>query len=185
MQEQASSSHADPHVPRRPATAAEAQMLGNPLRIRILRITLDQPLTNKEIADRLGVSPGTTLYHVRQLTRHGFLEPAPERTGRRGAREIPYRSTGKSWLLSFTHLETGEHPVGTAVVDASYAEYREAPPADRFGETRRPLRLHRADVDELAQRIWQLVDDFAAEHETEDGEAYAVFWAFHRRHDRS
>ena len=66
MQEQASS-HSDPRAARRPATADEARMLGNPLRIRILRITLDQPLTNKEIADRLGVTEVTVKAHLRNL----------------------------------------------------------------------------------------------------------------------
>ena len=37
---------------RRPATPAEAKALASPLRLRILRLCLDQALTNKQLAER-------------------------------------------------------------------------------------------------------------------------------------
>ena len=40
--------------------------LGHPLRLRILRLTLDRALTNKEIAERLDRDPGTILHHVKR-----------------------------------------------------------------------------------------------------------------------
>ena len=43
---------------RRPADEAEAKALASPLRLRILRITLHEPRTNKEIAEALGLQPG-------------------------------------------------------------------------------------------------------------------------------
>src|SRR5918998_1960858 len=86
---------------RRPATRDEARALAHPLRLRILRLCLDEALTNRELADRLRAEPATVLYHVRTLVRTGFLASEAERRGRRGAREIPYRATGKSWTLSF------------------------------------------------------------------------------------
>src|SRR6478672_8403760 len=73
--------------------------LGHPLRWRILRLTLDTPLTNKQIAERLGRDPGTVLHHVRELVRTGFLAADDVRAGKRGALERPYRATGKSWRL--------------------------------------------------------------------------------------
>jgi len=57
----------------RDATPEEMRALGHPLRWRILRLTLDTPLTNKQIAERLGRDPGTVLHHVRELVRTGFL----------------------------------------------------------------------------------------------------------------
>ena len=44
---------------RRPATEREARALASSLRLRILRLCLDRPLTNKEIAARLAVSVKT------------------------------------------------------------------------------------------------------------------------------
>ena len=52
---------------RRPATVDEAKALANSLRLRILRLTLDQALTNKQLAERLDRDPGTVLHHVRRL----------------------------------------------------------------------------------------------------------------------
>ena len=75
--------------PRRQATVREAKALAHPLRVRILRQCRHRELTNKQLADRLDSSPGTVLYHVRQLVEAGLLEPAPVRTGESGALEKP------------------------------------------------------------------------------------------------
>ena len=66
--------HASSAPPERDATPAEMRALANPIRLRLLRLTLDRALTNKEMAERLGRDPGTVLHHVRVLVRTGFLE---------------------------------------------------------------------------------------------------------------
>ena len=70
---------------RREATDEEARALASALRMRILRVCLWEPRTNKEIATVLGRDPATTLHHVRLLTRTGFLAAQPERRGARGS----------------------------------------------------------------------------------------------------
>ena len=70
----------------RDATDAEARALASGLRLRILRMCLDEPLTNREIAAGLGRNPATVLHHVRTLVDTGILEPQEVRRGRRGAR---------------------------------------------------------------------------------------------------
>jgi len=90
---------------RRQATDDEARAMASALRLRILRLCLDEPLTNKQIAERLGRDPASVLYHVRRLVRTGFLVPEPARRGARGAREVPYRATGKSWVLEVVDPE--------------------------------------------------------------------------------
>src|SRR5262252_8249253 len=107
---------------RRPATDAEARALASGLRLRILRLCLDHPLTNKEIAERLGAKPATILHHVRTLVATGFLVAQEERRGTRGAREVPYLATGKSWVL-----DVKDHQVegsGQAMLDAFLDEIR-------------------------------------------------------------
>src|ERR687886_1929600 len=84
---------------RRAATQAEARALTHPLRQRILRLCLDEELTNKQLADRLGADPGTVIHHVRKLVSTGFLAAGDVRRGARGALEKPYRATGKSWTI--------------------------------------------------------------------------------------
>src|SRR5918999_4320330 len=99
-----------PAMERRPATEAEAKALASAFRLRILRVCLDEPLTNKEIAARLRAHPATTLHHVRKLVATGFLAPQPERRGSRGAREIPYLATRKSWTLDVGDKPTDDQP---------------------------------------------------------------------------
>ncbi|HLH47577.1 MAG TPA: hypothetical protein VKV25_10475, partial [Acidimicrobiales bacterium] len=45
--------------PRRAATLEEARALANPLRLRILRLCLDQARTNAELAALLALQPAT------------------------------------------------------------------------------------------------------------------------------
>jgi len=52
--------------------------------MRILRLCLDDALTNKEIAQRLQRDPASVLHHVRTLVDTGFLEALPARRGRAG-----------------------------------------------------------------------------------------------------
>src|SRR3954468_20576475 len=99
---------------KRQATPEEAKALSNPVRLRILRLCLDEALTNKELSDRLGKDPGTVLHHVRTLVDTGVFAPENVRSGVTGALEKPYRATGKSWDVS-----VGDDPSSTlAQIDA-------------------------------------------------------------------
>jgi predicted ArsR family transcriptional regulator len=165
-------------VERRPATPAEVRALANPLRIRILRLCLDQALTNKEVADRLGRDPGTTLHHVRMLVETGFLAPEDVRRGARGSVERPYRATGKSWTL-----DVGDSPDTTlAMVDAFRAEIAPARGGDIRTLSRLGVRLTPPMRDAFEQRIKAIVDDL---YEANDptGEPYGFFVGMHRRRD--
>src|SRR5437764_8395870 len=161
---------------RREATAAEAKALANPLRLRILRLCLDQSLTNKELADRLGKDPGSLLHHVRTLVGTGFLAADEVRAGPTGALEKPYRATGKSW-----HVSVGDEVRPTmAIVDAVRAEVEEA--GDGGVETmfRIGLRLTPEQRDRLVARLSALAEEYAnAQHP--DGAPYGLFTVMHRR----
>lgn len=90
----------DEVVPRhRPPSPEEARALGHPLRVGILQLAAQSALTNQQLATALGVSPGTSLYHVRILVKAGLLKAGEVRTGDGGALEKPYRSTGVTWWL--------------------------------------------------------------------------------------
>ena len=91
---------------RRQATEVEARALSSAIRLRILRLCKDEALTNKEIGVRLQLNPATTLHHVRTLVAAGFLTAREERRGTRGAREVPYQATGKSWVLDIEESDT-------------------------------------------------------------------------------
>jgi predicted ArsR family transcriptional regulator len=178
-----------PHAPetRRPATDDEARALASATRLRILRLCLDDGLTNKQIAARLGANAATTLHHVRKLVDTGFLAPEEERRGTRGAREVPYRATGKSWTLAI-----GDNPVkgsGHAMIDAfldeiSYVDV-DAMQGDhtspgRVDLTRLGLRLPPQQLAELCQRIGDLLNEYAKQPpDRETGIPVSVFLAIY------
>lgn len=161
---------------RRPATRAEARALAHPLRLRILRLCLDEALTNRELADRLDEQAATVLYHVRTLERTGFLVREPERRGRRGAREIPYRSTRKSLRLEFG-LDSGGH---VAMIDAARAELADAGPEAVLTMSRLATRLKPEQLTTFVDQLTSLVNQAIAADEPE-GEPIAIFVMVHGR----
>lgn len=166
---------------RRPATPEEAKALANPLRPRILRLALDESLTNKQLAERLGRDPGTVLHHVRQLVKTGFLVPDEVRQGPKGALEKPYRATGKSWSLSLDESAVTESTASQAMLDAFLAELSEAGPDAATGFSRLALTLDKASLEELQTRMQAILDEFASRPPDPDGQSYGLFLAMHRR----
>ncbi len=151
--------------------------LGHPLRWRILRATLDQAMTNKEIAVRLGRDPGTTLYHVRVLVRQGFLAAEPTRTtGKRGAHEIPYRATGKSWRIRVKPSAGNT----AAILDAVREEVAEMGDDAAVSTLRLGVKLLSEDLAELRRRISEIGDEFQARGDPA-GEPVGLLAVVHRR----
>jgi len=160
----------------RDSTAAEMRALGHPLRWRILRLTLDRPMTNKQIAERVRRDPGTVLHHVRVLVREGFLVSDEVRAGRRGALERPYRASGKSWRIRLKP-DAGNT---AAILDAVREEVVEAGADSTLATLRLGVRLKPADVAELRTRILEIGNDFAARDEP-SSEPIGILAVVHRR----
>ena len=73
----------------------QLKALGHPLRLRVLEMLggeVDEALTNRELAQRLGVDPGHLHFHVRMLLRAGLIERADGGKGR----EKPYRARART-----------------------------------------------------------------------------------------
>lgn len=152
---------------------ADARALASVLRMRILRLCLDEPRTNKEIAERLAKDPATTYHHVRTLADRGFLEAQAERRGTRGAREVPYRATRKSWRSPMP-------PGGVRVmIDTFLAEVAEVDDPDRIVVGRLGVRLGAEGYAELRQRLSALMQEFADRPADPDGTPYSLFLAVH------
>ncbi|AIJ25079.1 ArsR family transcriptional regulator [Amycolatopsis methanolica 239] len=129
-------------------------------------------MTNKEIAQRLGRDPATTLHHVRKLVDTGFLAPQPARRGNRGAKEIPYLSTGKSWELS----GEDDRALSEAMLEAYLSEIAEL---DR-GELDQSRLVVRVDAEarrEFEQRMLSLLDEFRDRSTPEGAEQFAIYVA--------
>jgi len=81
--------------------------LGHPLRVRVLEMLGqegDWQLTNRELAQRLGVDPGHLHFHVRMLLKAGLIELA-QAEGR--GREKPYRAVAKVFRVAPELLAAG------------------------------------------------------------------------------
>jgi hypothetical protein len=139
--------------------------------LRIIRLTLQEPLTNAQIAARLHRDPATTLHHVRRLLRHGFLEALPARPGPRGSTEIPYRGTRLSWSLE----DTGRDPsLAEAILQAYLDEVTEVG-VGALEQSRLAVRLAPDDAAALRAELRGVLDRYAAHPEPPDGEAVAVY----------
>jgi DNA-binding MarR family transcriptional regulator len=163
--------------PRRPATEVEARAMASAIRLRILRLCLDGALTNKEIAARLDKDPASVLYHVRRLVDSGFLVPEPVRRGTRGARERPYRATGKSWILEV--VDTGARSVHSAAMFEAFVAEVQAAGLEQAEMARLGLRLTAAERADLHRRLSELFDEYARREPAPDGEPWALFYVAH------
>jgi len=156
---------------RRQATDEEARALASSLRLRILRICLGEARTNKEIAGILGRDPASILHHIRTLVRTGFLAAQEERRGARGAREIPYLATRKSW-----HLSTPAHE--WSMLDTFLEEVALVPASD-LDMSRLGLRLSPENMAKFQTALRTLIDDVAGWPDDPAAQAWSLFIAQH------
>jgi len=151
---------------------ADARALASVLRMRILRLCLDGALTNQEIAARLGVPPANTYHHVRTLVRRGFLAAQPARIGTRGAREVPYLATRKSWHAP------GIEGMNRVLIDTFLAEAALAP-SESLRVVRLGVRLGPEAKAEYDRRLFELMEEFAARPPEPTGAPLSIFYADH------
>lgn len=152
---------------------ADARALASSLRLRILRLCLDESLTNREIAQHLGRNPATVLHHVRTLVDRGFLAAEPVRRGARGSREVPYRATRKSWK---SPSRPGQARV---LVDAFLEELALVDDLDAVPMVRLGLRLDAASREELVSRLMTIFQELADRPSDPDGEPWSLFFTLH------
>lgn len=151
---------------------ADARALASVLRLRILRLCLDEARTNKEIATGLGRDPGSTLHHVRRLADRGFLAAQPSRRGARGAKEIPYLATRKSF-------RTPVPGAASLLLSTFLEEFAEVEDPDSAMMGRIGVRLDQAGYDELHERVSELLTELAEREPDAGGTPYSVFIAVH------
>lgn len=105
----------------------QLKALGHPLRLRVLEMLggqNEQPLTNRELSERLGVDPGHLHFHVRMLLRAGLIELAEGGQGR----EKPYRAVARTVRVPPELIASGSgSDVQAAMLDQverGWGEYR-------------------------------------------------------------
>ncbi|WP_025272483.1 ArsR/SmtB family transcription factor [Haloglycomyces albus] len=161
---------------RVPATREQIKAVASEVRVRILQMCRRNSLTNKEIAVRLGLNPGTVLYHVRKLVETGFLEESEPRVGNRGAREVPYRATGLSWQLDFSpSVAPG---VSRAMRQAFIAQSEDVEEMTSFSTF--TAKLTEEQMQGLLGRVQEVFDEYVnLEDDDPSAKEYSVFFAAH------
>ena len=160
------------------AQQSRARALASPLRMRILRLCLHEARTNKELAEELGINPGSLLHHVRSLVANGFLRAEEPRRGARGAREVPYRATGLSW---------GQHLPGVGgILLETFLQEIDGLPADDLNAVRLGLKLSPARRSEMLARFRALFQEYADADSDPDGDPISLFFVEHpdRQHSQ-
>ncbi|HWM17504.1 MAG TPA: ArsR family transcriptional regulator [Microbacterium sp.] len=154
-----------------PAAQARIRALNSVTRLRVLRLCAFESRTNKELAELLEVNPGTMLHHVRTLVQTGFLAAEPDRAGTQGAREVPYRATGLSWRTSM--------PGGSLVMVETFLQQIAGLPPDDVDTSWLGLKINDEHREELAQRLYDVINEFKERGPDPDGKPYSLFTALH------
>lgn len=129
----------------------QLKALGHPLRLRVLETLsrdTDAPLTNRDLAQRLGVDPGHLHFHVRMLLRAGLIELAD---GGRG-REKPYRAAARTVRVA-PELRAVATDAQAAMLDAVQRGWTQFGPRGQF-------RLFQATARIGPERLLVLMRDF-------------------------
>src|SRR5580658_11118855 len=93
--------------------ARTMRALAHPVRIALIEaLTLGGAMTATEAGERIGESPTTCSFHLRQLARYGFVEEAGGGKGR--AR--PWRVTSIGYSLSSVHDDPAAEIASNAVL---------------------------------------------------------------------
>jgi len=96
-------------------------------------------LTNRELAQRLGVDPGHLHFHVRMLLKAGLIELADN--GKRG-REKPYRAVARVFRVAPELLASaGAQDVQAAMIDQVQRAHTVYSPQGTFRSAQLELRL--------------------------------------------
>jgi DNA-binding transcriptional ArsR family regulator len=151
----------------------QLKALGHPLRLRVLEElgAKTETLTNRELAQRLGVDPGHLHFHVRMLHKAGLIERAEG--GQR--REKPYRSAAKAIRvapeLTSAGLSGGLHAAMLDEVQQAFTKFADQ---GRFRGAQVTVRLSVEKARELLREFNQRLDE--AEDELEDTLVVTTFF---------
>lgn len=119
----------------------QLKALGHPLRLRVLEMLGQSEghyLTNRELAQRLGVDPGHLHFHVRMLLRAGLIALADGGQGR----EKPYRAVARTVRVASELISAGGGPdLRATMVDDLRRAMDEFSASGQFRITQTTVRL--------------------------------------------
>jgi predicted ArsR family transcriptional regulator len=158
-------------------STAQYKALGEPTRVKILAIIQQQPATAKQIADRLGIAPGTAGHHLQTLEAAGLAQVVARRLVR-GIVAKYYTRTARIFMFeqpqdSDEYQSTTLHLI-THMRDELMDTLAQGSDDDICGAGFPHARLTPARAKEYADRLHALLDEFIAEPPAPDGQVYGM-----------
>jgi DNA-binding transcriptional ArsR family regulator len=173
-------------------TAQQFKALGDATRERILSIIKHEPLTAKQISERLNIPPGTAGHHLQVLEAAGLAQVVARRLVR-GIVAKYYTRTARLFMFDFPPEITPRiestlkffTDAREELADALMAYEEQPVPASTAKEdefccsTGFPhARLSPARAAEFGRRLSALLDEFATCEPDADGQVYALGMAY-------
>jgi DNA-binding transcriptional ArsR family regulator len=153
----------------------QLKALGHPLRLRVLETLgtgTEEHLTNRELANRLGVDPGHLHFHVRMLLKAGLIELAEGGQGR----EKPYRAVARTVRVGPELLASGlATDLRAAMLQEVQRGWTQHAPQGSFRSAQITARIR-------PERALELITELAErarEVEEEDAEPLIITTVFH------
>jgi DNA-binding transcriptional ArsR family regulator len=106
-------------------TAAQFKAMSDPVRARILNIILNEPVTAKQIATRLGATPGAIGHHLHVLEEAGLAKVVARRLVR-GIVAKYYTRTARLFKFEMPVEVTGPHSVALDLMARARDEMAES-----------------------------------------------------------
>jgi DNA-binding transcriptional ArsR family regulator len=143
----------------------QLKALGHPLRLRVLEVlgAENETLTNRELAQRLGVDPGHLHFHVRMLHKAGLIELVEQN----GGREKPYRAAARTIRVAPELTSAGlSGDLHAAMLDEVQRGFVKFASEGEFRGAQVTVRLSIEKARELLREFVKKLED--AEDESED-----------------
>jgi DNA-binding transcriptional ArsR family regulator len=166
------------------------RVIADPLRAQIMELLVHQELTIRQIADKLGLTPGKLYYHANQLEKHGLICVTETRQVANMLEKV-YKATAPNLdvdpsLLNFT-TDQGKESINTlltSMLDYTKEDLQRSLQARAFnldrGASPQPRqaiinrlinRMTSEQADRLAERVMELLKEF---DEADAGENSAI-----------
>jgi DNA-binding transcriptional ArsR family regulator len=158
-------------------TAQQFKAISDPIRSRILGIIQNQPATAKQIADRLGASPGSIGHHLHVLEAAGLAQVVARRLVR-GIVANYYTRTARIFTYDLPREVVGTTSINLDIMAKAYEELAEAEANVKEDVNQCAgfphIRLSSERARYYSERLQALVDDILQETPDPDGKVYGI-----------
>ena len=164
-------------------TFEQFKAISEPVRSRILGIIQNQPATAKQLADRLGATPGAIGHHLHVLEEAGLAQVVARRLVR-GIVASYYTRTARIFTYELPDDVKGGISASLEILDKAHDELAEAQTAlkeDRYQCISFPhVRLSPERAHYYMERLDTLLDDLLHEQPAPDGKVYGILMSMFR-----